>query len=330
MHYGAPQEIFTDLGANLSGKVVEAYLKKIQTHHKRTTAYHPRTNGKVERLNGILGGMLGKFMLGKPTRLWDLYLDQALFACRVRTHSTTKTSPFYLLYGTHPHLLGDDNLATPNEARPERYEQRLHEVQMARTQANRAIYERAMYNKNLHDENVRPHEFTEGEWVLVRHENRKKFETRWFGPYQIIQCMMLGTYRLQGPDGAELKHLVHGNRLARAAIRDTDQLRKLWASPDAKNVRRQLSTRQEWEEPTPENTAILEQLLHDLDEEVDLPPPRSMQEPVRKEMQEPFIEPAEPTNQPFQTKFKINLKRLREREAIENVFQEPRSKRRKT
>src|SRR5436309_219682 len=40
--------------------------------------------------------MLGKLLLNKPTKLWDLYLDQAVFACRVRTHTTTKTSPFYL------------------------------------------------------------------------------------------------------------------------------------------------------------------------------------------------------------------------------------------
>ena len=109
MHFGAPQEIFTDGGKNLWAGVVQRYLEKIGTLHKGTSPYHPRTNGKVERLNGILGGMLGKLLLGKPTNLWDLYLDQALFACRVRTNSTTKESPFYLVYGQHPHLFGDVN-----------------------------------------------------------------------------------------------------------------------------------------------------------------------------------------------------------------------------
>jgi len=50
--------------------------------------------------------------------------------------------------------------------------------------------------------------------------------------------MMLGTYRLQHPDGAELKHLVNGNGLARVAISDTDRFKKLWASPDANNALR--------------------------------------------------------------------------------------------
>ena len=118
MHYDAPQEIFTDGEKNFWGSVVEKYLKRIQIKHKGTSPYHPRTNGKVESLNGLLGNILTKYLLGKPTKLWDQYLDQALFACRVRTHSTTQTSPFYLVYGKHPRLLGDDNYQLEVSAPP--------------------------------------------------------------------------------------------------------------------------------------------------------------------------------------------------------------------
>ena len=69
MHYGAPQEIFTDGGKNLWGGVVQRYLSKIKTLHKGTSPYHPRTNGRVERLNGIIDNMLGKLLLNKPTKL---------------------------------------------------------------------------------------------------------------------------------------------------------------------------------------------------------------------------------------------------------------------
>ena len=151
-------------------------------------------------------------MLGKPTKLWDLYLDQALFACQVHIHITNKTSPFYLLYGKHPHLLGDLNKALPIDATAEGYEERLKLVQSARTEAAKRTYEKALQHKSMHDaEIVRPHEFTEGQWVLVRHENPQKFESKWFGPYQIIQYMLLETYRLQSPAGRELAALVHGN-----------------------------------------------------------------------------------------------------------------------
>ena len=69
MHYGAPQEIFTDGGKNLWGGVVQKYLEKIRTSHKGTSPYHPRTNGKVESLNRLLGRMLSRFLWGKPIKL---------------------------------------------------------------------------------------------------------------------------------------------------------------------------------------------------------------------------------------------------------------------
>jgi hypothetical protein len=42
MHFGAPQEIFTDGGKNLWAGVVQRYLEKIGTLHKGTSPYHPR------------------------------------------------------------------------------------------------------------------------------------------------------------------------------------------------------------------------------------------------------------------------------------------------
>jgi hypothetical protein len=192
-----------------------------------------------------------------------------------------------------------------------------------------------MYSKSFHDELVRPHQFTEGEWVLVRHENRKKFEVKWFGPYQITECMMLGTYQLQTPGGLALAHLVHGNRLARARVSEIDKLKKLWASPKSKNTLRAFALRNEWEEPTPENTAILEQLLRDMDQEVDLPPPKPVKKAPAKSKattvrEQAPLNPAAEEFPPIQTKFTINLKRMQERQAIEEIFSEPPAKRRKT
>ena len=40
IHFGRPQEIFNDGRKNLCCRVVQAYLKKIGTHHKGTNPYH--------------------------------------------------------------------------------------------------------------------------------------------------------------------------------------------------------------------------------------------------------------------------------------------------
>ena len=154
MHYGAPQEIFTDGGKNLWGGAVQKYLERVKTLHKGTSPYHPRTNWKVERLNGIMGTMLGKLLLNKPMKLWDLYLDQAVFACRVRTYTTTKISPFYLLYGRHPHFLGDVNIVLPSGVEAAPHDERFKLLQSVRKEAAIAMYDRAFKDKNTQDELV--------------------------------------------------------------------------------------------------------------------------------------------------------------------------------
>jgi hypothetical protein len=261
MHYGAPQEIFTDGGKNLWGGAVQQYLAKIKTIHKGTSPYHPRTNGKVESLNGVIGNMLTKMLLGKSTKLWDLYLDQALFAARIRTHATTKTSPFYLVYGKHPRLLGDPNVPLADDAAIADNETRIQQVHTARQEATRATYERALQAKELRDDLVKEHELSEGEWVLVRHENPQKFESKWFGPYQITERKALGTYRLQDPTGKELQALVHGNRLLKAHLNTYEELRKLWASPAAKDALRRTNKRVELVNSDTHGTDLLDKLL---------------------------------------------------------------------
>jgi len=262
MHFGAPQEIFTDGGSNLWGEVVEKYLDMIKTRHRGTSPYHPRTNGKVESLNGLLGRMITKYLLGKPTKLWDLYLDQALFACRVRTHATTKTSPYYLIYGKHPRLLGDDNYPLNVNTPIADYRPRLEAVQSARQQASRITYERALRAKAIRDVKVRLHKLQVGDWVLVRHESPLKFESKWFGPYQVVEKMMLGTYRLQDPMGKELGSLVHGNRLVKANV-DGNELRKMWARPSVKDElrRRNNIPDKDFVLSTDDNSRILSDIL---------------------------------------------------------------------
>ena len=77
---------------------------------------------------------------------------------------------------------------------------------MARNEAAIASYQRALKDKSVQ---VTPHKLDEGQWVLVRHEKPQKFEAKWFRPYQVVQRMLLGTYRLQDPNGGELAALVH-------------------------------------------------------------------------------------------------------------------------
>lgn len=255
--YGAPKELFSDMGANLLSASVELFLRKLGTRHRTTTPYHPRTNGKVERFNGLLGLILTKYLINQPTKLWDQYLGQALFACRIRCHSTSKYSPFYLLYGRHPNLPSDDNPPKPIEVpiSDEQHEDRIQHLVTARTQANELIFQRAVNHARIRNELVKLTPFKPGDWVLVRHEGPQKFESRWFGPYQIIERQPLGTYRLLDPQEKPLRNLINGQRLVKANIIG-GSVQDLWSSPFMQGrLRRQNMV---IEPPTPEVREILD------------------------------------------------------------------------
>jgi hypothetical protein len=78
--------------------------------------------------------------------MWDEYLTQAVFAIRLRIHAVSKYSPFYLLYGVNPKLLGD-----PYEAHNGSEEERVQKIikrharsNDARVDANKKLVEAAI------------------------------------------------------------------------------------------------------------------------------------------------------------------------------------------
>ena len=81
--------------------------------------------------------------------------------------------------------------------------------------------------------------------------------------------MLLGTYRLQDPNGRELAALVHGNRLIKANIRTAEELRELWASPRAKDKLRKRNRNVELVPSYVENTDVLDRHLQDDGDEED-------------------------------------------------------------
>ena len=196
------------------------------------------------------------------------------------------------------------------------------------------MHERALKAKGVRDEIVTPHSLEEGDWVLVRHERPQKFETKWFGPYQIVQRMLLGTYRLHDPDGRELQALVHGNRLIKANIRTTDELRKLWASPATKDALRRRNIQTELVPSDPENTDALERYLLEID--IDDPDPGDGQDgqdalgPVDDQEPELIVgNPHKRRRQEVTRNESITNEAEREREILDEIVvqMEPRPKR---
>ena len=192
------------------------YLRRLSLHHIATSAHHPRTNGKNEKLNGLLGSNTLPSVFKGARHRWDQFLDEAPLSCRVKTNSRTGVSPFELVYGIKPRLPGD--IGRPflwnldNTADFEAYSRIVREQLGFTRQQNYLEQARvAGATAELYDKDVA--RLAEGELVLVRRENKLKFENAFDGPFKVRRVCPFGTYQLYSPDGAIHKVLYHRDRL---------------------------------------------------------------------------------------------------------------------
>ena len=130
----------------------------------------------VERFNRTLCESLAKITEGKED--WDQHLSPVLFAYRTSKQSSTKMTPFYLVYGRHPHL--------PTESTDEILEQNLlnrlfiltEELPKQQEIAKKNIQRNQQQQKQRHDRKVNANrKFKIGDQVLIYDAARDKHFT---------------------------------------------------------------------------------------------------------------------------------------------------------
>uniref|UniRef100_A0A1A8KNB0 Kinesin family member C1 n=2 Tax=Nothobranchius TaxID=28779 RepID=A0A1A8KNB0_NOTKU len=96
--HGCPLRILTDQGREFVNQINSKLCELLSVERSVTAAYQPQTNGLDEKTNDNIKRALRK-VVNERQDDWDLYLDATLFSLRSKMHTTTKFSPFYLMYG---------------------------------------------------------------------------------------------------------------------------------------------------------------------------------------------------------------------------------------
>ena len=96
--HGCPTKVLTDRETHFNNNLMKLLTEKFKIQHLLSTPYHPQTNGLVERFNRTLIEGLTK-VIHEHKGEWDKYVAPVLFSYRTSKHSTTRVSPFYLVYG---------------------------------------------------------------------------------------------------------------------------------------------------------------------------------------------------------------------------------------
>ena len=240
LNFGCPSEIITDRGNHFTADLLTSYFRLIGVKHVLTSAYHPRSNGVLERFNRLFNNMLAKYVGTNDVHTWDQYVDRAVFACRIRQHTATGQSPFYMVYGIQPKIPGDelvplvdDDDATTANVR----EQQLNQLAQQRDVVVTRLTQNMTTMKNYYDRNIHQHSvrLQENDWVLLYTENKKKFQPHWNGPFKIRKICPLGTFQLEDIYGHVKPDLVHRDHLKKAHLDSAPD--SIWYKPQRRKRR---------------------------------------------------------------------------------------------
>ena len=96
--FGYCDVLICDNGTSFKSKLMKNICKRLQITMNNSSVYNPRANGLVEVNNKLLGSMLFSMTKDKVDE-WNRYLDFVISGYNASTHTTTKYTPNFLVFG---------------------------------------------------------------------------------------------------------------------------------------------------------------------------------------------------------------------------------------
>lgn len=191
LRHGAPRELLSDRGRVFLSEAVKALLTECNIVHRTTTAYHPQTNGLDERFNRTLGDMLAMYIASDHSN-WDVVLPFVTYAYNTAVQSTTRFSPFFLLYGREPSCTMDTILPYSPDASERRHLSEVrHHAEECRQLARSFTANDQGRQKQHHDQSHSSPTFHAGDlvWLWIPSTTpglSTKLLCKYHGPYRVI------------------------------------------------------------------------------------------------------------------------------------------------
>ncbi|GKV43085.1 hypothetical protein SLEP1_g50423 [Rubroshorea leprosula] len=221
--YGQPEAIIIDNESNLNNDMMTTLCKQFKIKHYNSSPYRPKMNGAVEAANKNIKKILAKMAV--TYKDWHEMLPNALHAYRTSVRTSTRATPYSLVYGMEailPIELETSSTRILSESGVDEedliqkmidYLNLLNEKRLA-TLCHGQCYQQRMaaaYNKK-----VKPRVFHQGDLILRKimpdeRDPRGKFAPNYKGPYVVKKAFSGGALLLRYPNGTNYHHLVNAD-----------------------------------------------------------------------------------------------------------------------
>ncbi|KAL3693385.1 hypothetical protein R1sor_007036 [Riccia sorocarpa] len=221
-HHGLSRVLITDRGTQFTSLFWRTLFGLFKTKLALSTAYHPQTDGQTERANRTIEDMLRAFTMEEQEN-WDNLLPLVEFAYNNCINSSTRTTPFFLMYGEHPltptGLLGGGSSSSVS-TKVEAVNQFVRRIQEGVAKAKLKLQIAQNRQKQYVDTRRRHMEFKVGEKVWLSTTNLKligsrKLNPRFIGPFTISRRIGMVAYELELPPTMKVHPVFHVSLLRR-------------------------------------------------------------------------------------------------------------------
>jgi hypothetical protein len=107
--FGIPQTLTTDQDSSLMSHQVCDFVESLKIKLRNSSSYYAQANGQAESINKTLIKLIKKRIEEHP-KMWHEVLSEELWAHLISKHSTTRLTPFELVYRQEVILLVEVNL----------------------------------------------------------------------------------------------------------------------------------------------------------------------------------------------------------------------------
>ncbi|GJU31040.1 reverse transcriptase domain-containing protein [Tanacetum coccineum] len=214
LRFGLPGEIISDNGKQFRDDPFKDWCEKLCINQHFAAVKHLQTNGLVKRANHSLGEGI-KARLEARSKNWMEELPHVLWAHRTMIKSSNEDTPFSLTYGTEAVIPAEIGMPTIRTAEVDQIqnnkalqinldilEEKREEaaIREARSKAKMKKY----YNTKVRSTSFKPGDLMYRNIDASRAEDTGKLGPKWEGPYEVMEALGKGAYKLRDREG---KHL---------------------------------------------------------------------------------------------------------------------------